>query len=155
VVEPENMTFVWCGHSLSVTFIIVERNLKGLNVVSYKILARFKSFLVTFKTLLGFTTKGRNLEGRKLIRSNHNRPKNDRNGQVDLQPRALFGPPARFGLFLCTKSQMFEEIRAKIHRVIVGLRRDYRAVMKLSVYQEKSKVLLGSFNIQKKSHSVF
>jgi hypothetical protein len=54
---------------------------------------------------------------------------------------------------------MGEEIWAKFHRVIIGLRKDYRAVVKLSVFQEKSQVLLGFFlilkNISLMSHSAF
>jgi hypothetical protein len=42
---------------------------------------------------------------------------------------ALFGPPARFGHFLFTKSQIVEEMWVKFHSVIVGLRRDYKVVV--------------------------
>jgi hypothetical protein len=61
----------------------------------------------------------------KLIRPNHKRPKNGRNGQVDFHSRALV---------LFTEFQMAEEIWAKFYRVIIiGLRRDYKVVVKLSV----------------------
>jgi hypothetical protein len=40
--------------------------------------------------------------------------------------------------------QVVDEIWAKFHRVIVELKKDYKAVVKLSVsLQEKSQVLLG------------
>ena len=55
--------------------------------------------------------------------------------------RARFGPHARFGHYLFTKSQMVEEIWAEFHRVIIGLKGEYRAVVKLPVFEKNHKVL--------------
>jgi hypothetical protein len=60
---------------------------------------------------------------------------------------ARFGPPARFGHFVFTESQMVEEICAKFHQVIVGIRRDYLAVKKLSVFFKKIIGFVMFFNI--------
>jgi hypothetical protein len=72
---------------------------------------------------MGFTTKGR-----KLIRPNFSKSRITKRPKGAGGPslaRAHFGPPAPFGHFVYSESQVVKEIWAEFHQVIV---------MKLSVF---------------------
>jgi hypothetical protein len=67
-----------------------------------------------------------------------------KSGKSPKSVRARFGPPARFGHFF-TEPHMFEEIEVEFHRVIVGLKRECRAVVKLSIFSSKIKSFVSFY----------
>jgi hypothetical protein len=91
-------------------------------------------------TKSGFTTKGRITKGWKMTKR----------GRWTFICARSIRSTCLFRSFFFIEYQMVEEIWAEFHRVIVGLRRNYKAVVRLSVFSIKITSFVRIFLIMKK-----